>query len=149
MSGSLKVDLSAGETPVPEWTGGNRQRRCKIQECSADGVHLGRPTALSSQFIQFLEMRREVIHIVCHFLLREDELGVGDVVARCIPRAAASLRLWSAFRMLRRHRHRQALRRGKGPKDVSFCFLSHFIHCPSWALLPVSSPDIRTSKALT
>jgi len=154
VSGSLKVDLSADEEPAPESTG-DRQRRCQNQEYFVNGVHLGRPTTLSSQFIQFLEMRREMIHIVCYVLLRKNELGVvgvGDVVARGIPRATPSLRLWSAFRVLRRHRHRQALRCGKGSKDVSF-FLSHFIHCPSRASLPASSSDIRASiratKALT
>jgi len=111
-----------GGEPAPESTG-DRQRRCKNRGCIVNGIYLSRPTALSSQFIQFLEMRREVIHIVGYLLLRQNELGVGDVVARRIPRAAPPLRLWGAFRMLSRHRHRQVLRRGKGSKDVSFLIL--------------------------
>lgn len=91
-------------------------------------------------------MRREMIHVVRYLLLRQKELGVGDVVARRIPRAAPPLRLWGAFRMLSGHRHRQALCRGKGSKDV---FLSHFMHCPSWALLPASPPEFREPKSLT
>jgi hypothetical protein len=69
-----------------------------------NGVHLGRPATLSPQFIQFLEMRGEMIHVVRYLLLRK-ELRVGDVVARRVPRAAPSLGLWGAFRMLSRHRH--------------------------------------------
>jgi hypothetical protein len=67
-----------------------------------------------------------MIHITRYLLLCKDELGVGDIVARRIPRAAPSLRLWGTFQMLSRRRHRQALRCGcgKGPKDVSFLFQS-------------------------
>lgn len=90
-------------------------------EYVANGVHLVRPITLSPKFIQFLEMRREMIHIVRYLLLCKDELGVvGDIVARRSPRAPPSLRLWDTFQMLSRRRHRQALCRGKGPKDVSF-----------------------------
>jgi hypothetical protein len=64
-----------------------------------------------------------MVDIVCYLFLCKDELGVGEVVARWIPRAAASLRLWGAFRMLSRYWHRQALGRGKGSKDVSFLIL--------------------------
>ena len=61
-----------------------------------------------------------MIHIVRYLLLRQDELRVSEVVARRIPRATPSLRLWDTFQSLSRRRHRQALCRGKGPKDVSF-----------------------------
>lgn len=89
-----------------------------------------------------------MIHIARYLLLRKDELGVGDIIARRIPQAAPFLRLWDTFQIISRRRHRQALRRGTGPKDVSFLISIIVRVGPHFRLLLPTSGQTRNSRKI-
>lgn len=93
-------------------------------------------------------MRREMIHIARYLFLGKDELGVGDIIARRIPQAAPFLRLWDTFQIISRRRHRQALRRGTGPKDVSFLISIIVRVGPHFRLLLPTSGQARNSRKI-